>query len=94
MPGDATVSDAGGVPAHWITLRGLAPPLIQVGTVELLLSDSEELGRSSTASGVDVTTTVREGLPHVYQAMADTPEAAEAADQAGAFLRDKTGRAG
>jgi hypothetical protein len=30
----------------------------------------------------------------VYPAVVGTPEAAEATDQAGAFLRDKTGRAG
>jgi epsilon-lactone hydrolase len=75
-------------------LDGLPPLLIQVGTAELLLSDSEELGRSATAAGVDVTTAAREGLPHVYQAMADTPEAVEATDQAGTFLREKTGRPG
>jgi epsilon-lactone hydrolase len=75
-------------------LDGLPPMLIQVGTAELLLSDSEELAKSAAAAGVDVTTSVREGLPHVYQAMADTPEAVAATDHAGAFLRDKTGRAG
>jgi len=74
-------------------LDGLPPLLIQVGTAELLLSDSEELAKSAAAAGVDVTLAVREGLPHVYPGMVGTPEAAEATDQAGAFLRDKTGRA-
>ncbi len=105
LPGDATVgqADAGGVPAHWITLpgtagprwlRGLPPLLIQVGAAELLLSDSEELATSAAAAGVDVTTAIREGVPHVYQAMADTPEAVEATDQAGGVpaRQDRPGR--
>jgi epsilon-lactone hydrolase len=75
-------------------LDGLPPLLIQVGTAELLLSDSEELARSAAAAGVDVSVQLCEGAPHVYPAMLGTPEAAEATDQAGAFLRDKTGRAG
>jgi epsilon-lactone hydrolase len=75
-------------------LDGLPPLLIQVGTAELLLSDSEELAASAAAAGVDVTVQLCEGAPHVYQAMPDTPEAVEATDQAGAFLRDKTGQAG
>jgi epsilon-lactone hydrolase len=75
-------------------LDGLPPLLIQVGTAELLLSDAEELAKSAGAAGVDVTLQVREGLPHVYPAMVGTPEAAEATGQAGAFLRDKAGRAG
>ena len=75
-------------------LDGLPPLLIQVGTAELLLSDAEELAKSAAAAGVDVTVQAGEGLPHVYPAMLGTPEAAEATDQAGAFLRDKAGRAG
>jgi epsilon-lactone hydrolase len=69
-------------------LDGLPPLLIQVGSAELLLSDSEELAKSAAAAGVDVTLQVREGLPHVYPGMVGLPEAAEATDQAGAFLRD------
>jgi len=72
-------------------LHGLPPLLIQVGTAELLLSDAEELAKSAAAAGVDVTVQARDGLPHVYPGMVGTPEAAEATDQAGAFLRDKTG---
>jgi len=75
-------------------LNGLPPLLIQVGTAELLLSDAEELAKSASAAGVDVTVQAGEGLPHVYPAMLGTPEAAEATDQAGTFLRDKADRAG
>jgi epsilon-lactone hydrolase len=75
-------------------LDGLPPLLIQVGTAELLLSDAEELGRLAAAAGVDVTLAAREGLPHVYPGMVGPPESAEATDQAGTFLREKTGPGG
>ena len=68
-------------------LSGLAPLLIQVGTADLLLSDSERLAAAAAQAGVDVTLQVGEGLPHVYPIMLGTPEAAEATEQIGKFLR-------
>jgi acetyl esterase/lipase len=53
----------------------------------LLLSDSERLVTAATEAGVDVTLQIGEGLPHVYQLMLGTPEAAEATEQIGRFLR-------
>jgi monoterpene epsilon-lactone hydrolase len=69
------------------SLSGLPPLLIQVGTADLLLSDSERLARAATAAGVDVTLEVGAGLPHVYQILLGTPEAAEATERIGKFLR-------
>lgn len=71
-------------------LGGLPPLLIQVGSAELLLSDSEELARAAADAGVDVTLRVGEGLPHVYPGMLGTPEADEATSEAGRFLRERT----
>jgi monoterpene epsilon-lactone hydrolase len=68
-------------------LSGLPPLLIQVGTADLLLSDSERLAKAAAAAGVDVTLEVGEGLPHVYQLLLGTPEAAEATERIGKFLR-------
>ena len=68
-------------------LSGLAPLLVQVGTADLLLSDSERLAAAAAQAGVDVTLQVGEGLPHVYPIMLGTPEAAEATEQIGKFLR-------
>jgi monoterpene epsilon-lactone hydrolase len=68
-------------------LAGLPPLLIQVGTADLLLSDSERLAAAATRAGVDVTLEVGEGLPHVYQLLRDTPEAAQATERIGKFLR-------
>ena len=69
------------------SLSGLPPLLILVGTADLLLSDSERLAAAATEAGVDVTLEVGEGLPHVYPIMLGTPEAAEATEQIGKFLR-------
>ena len=69
------------------SLSGLPPLLIQVGTADLLLSDSERLATAAAQAGVDVTLEIGEGLPHVYPIMLGTPEAAEATEQIGKFLR-------
>ena len=70
-------------------LAGLPPLLIQVGTADLLLSDSERLAAAAAAAGVDVTLQIGEGLPHVYQLLLGTPEAAQATEQIGTFLRTR-----
>jgi epsilon-lactone hydrolase len=68
-------------------MSGLPPLLIQVGTADVLLSDAERLAAAATEAGVDVTLEVGEGLPHVYQLLLGTPEAAAATERAGKFLR-------
>jgi epsilon-lactone hydrolase len=69
------------------SLAGLPPMLVQVGTADLLLSDSERLAAAAADADVHVTLEVGEGLPHVYQLLLGTPEAAEATDRVGRFLR-------
>ena len=69
------------------SLAGLPPLLIQVGTADVLLSDSERLAAAAAGAGVDVTLEIGEGLPHVYQILLGTPEAAEATERIGKFLR-------
>ena len=71
------------------SLAGLPPLLIQEGTADVLLSDSERLAKAAAEAGVDVTLQIGEGLPHVYQLLLGTPEAAEATEQAGKFLRSR-----
>jgi epsilon-lactone hydrolase len=70
-------------------LAGLPPLLIQAGTADLLLSDSERLATAAAQAGVDVTLDIGEGLPHVYPTMLGTPEAAQATEQIGKFLQDR-----
>src|SRR3954462_2260158 len=69
------------------SLSGLPPLLVQVGTADLLLSDSERLAEAAAEAGVDVVLEVGEGLPHVYQLALGTPEAADATERVGTFLR-------
>jgi monoterpene epsilon-lactone hydrolase len=69
------------------SLTGLPPLLVQVGTADLLLSDSERLAAAAAEAGVDVTLEIGEGLPHVYPLLLGTPESAEATEQTGKFLR-------
>jgi monoterpene epsilon-lactone hydrolase len=72
-------------------LTGLPPLLVLVGTADLLLSDSERLAAKADRAGVDVTLEIGEGLPHVYPLMLGTPEAAEATEEIGKFLRARLG---
>lgn len=67
-------------------LTGLPPLLIQVGTAEILLSDSERLALAAAHVGVDVSLHVVNGAPHVFQSMLGTPEADAALSEIGLFL--------
>jgi len=70
-------------------LSGLPPLLVQVGTADLLLSDAERLASAATEARVDVKLEIGDGLPHVYQLMLGTPEAADATTRIGEFLRER-----
>ena len=69
-------------------LSGLPPLLIQVGTEEILLSDSTRLAEKARSAGVDVTLEVWPGMGHewhfVYKLL---PEARRAIKQIGTFVR-------
>lgn len=67
-------------------LEGLPPLLLQVGTREILLSDSIRFARKAQAAGVDVTLEVEEGLIHVWQMFPDLPESRSAIERIGAFI--------
>jgi monoterpene epsilon-lactone hydrolase len=53
----------------------------------VLLSDSERLAAAAAEAEGDVILEIGEGLPDVYPIMLGTPEAAEATEQIGKFLR-------
>lgn len=72
------------------SLEGLPPLLIQVGTAELLLSDSVRLAQAAMSAGVEVMLKIAEGLPHVYQSMLGTPEATIATSEIAGFLHVRT----
>jgi acetyl esterase/lipase len=75
-------------------LKGLSPLLIQVGSEETLLDDSNRLAARAKEAGVPVTLEIFEGMPHVWHAFAEyLPEAQEAIDAIGAFVDARMGNA-
>jgi monoterpene epsilon-lactone hydrolase len=66
---------------------GLPPLLIQVGSAEILLSDSERLASAAAMGSVEVTLDVAEALPHVYHCVLDAPETIRAIEQIADFAR-------
>jgi epsilon-lactone hydrolase len=77
-------------PIH-ANLEGLPPLLIQVGSEEVLLSDSIRLAENARLSGVDVTLDIWEGMQHVWHFAAGfVPEARQAIDKIGEFIRQRT----
>ena len=77
---------------YYADLRGLPPLLLQVGTAEVLLDDSIRLADKAKESGVDVALEVWDDMPHVWQAFASfLPEARQALDNCGQFIKKHTG---
>ena len=66
---------------------GLPPMLIQVGSAEILFSDSERLARAAAEAGVEVVLDVAEDLPHVYHGALDAPETMRAVAQMAEFAK-------
>ena len=71
-------------------LSGLPPALIQVGSREVLLSDSLRLHRALRQAGVESTLDVWDGLWHVWHSLPTMPETMEAFDQLADFLTATT----
>ena len=72
-------------PVH-ADLAGLPPLHVEVGTGEILLEDSLRLVEAARAAGVQVDLVEGEGLPHVFQVFATTPEAQGSTARLGRFL--------
>jgi acetyl esterase/lipase len=71
-------------------LDGLPPIRIDVGDDELLLADSVRYADRARAAGVEVTLSVWEGMPHVFQSSLGRFLAAEqSVDAIGDFLRQR-----
>jgi len=61
---------------------------LHVGTHELFLDDTLRLATKARAAGVDVTLHVWQGMWHVFHTFALVPEAREAVEEIGRFVRD------
>lgn len=76
------------VSPHFAELAGLPPLLIQVGTYEVLLSDSRHLAEKARIAGVDVILDEWEGMQHVWQFGASfLPEGRLAIAKIGDFIQ-------
>ena len=73
-------------------LTGLPPLLLQVGSIETLLDDSNELAKRAREAGVEVEVDVWDDMPHVWHHFAPIlPEARQAIGRIGEFVRKHTG---
>jgi epsilon-lactone hydrolase len=69
-------------------LSGLPPMLIQVGSEEILMNDSQRLAEAAKRAGVETRLDIFNSLWHVFQVHAGQLNRATAAlDEAGAFIR-------
>ncbi|PZF76947.1 alpha/beta hydrolase [Aestuariivirga litoralis] len=75
-------------PLHADFGKGFPPTLIQDGTRTILLSASVRTYRALKAAKLDATIDLYEGMWHVFQG-APAPEAEEALDSAGTFLKQR-----
>jgi monoterpene epsilon-lactone hydrolase len=72
--------------------RGIAPIYIQVGGDETLLSDSTRVAARAEKAGVEVKLDIFPEMQHVFQAsVGNMPEATDAVDRIGEYLRVKLG---
>jgi epsilon-lactone hydrolase len=69
-------------------LTGLPPLFIQVGSIEILLSDAEKLAQKAKLAGVEVTFTVWKGMWHVFQMSRKMTEAKRAVREIGRFAKE------
>lgn len=74
-------------------LSGLPPMLVQVGDAEILLDDSLRLAKRLTEADGLVTLQVFERMIHVFQAFPSLPEAHQATDRIGTWVKDVLGTA-
>ena len=72
-------------------LTGLPPLLLQVGSIETLLDDTNELAKRAKAAGVQVEVDVWDDMPHVWHHFAPIlPEARQAIGRIGEFMKKHT----
>jgi epsilon-lactone hydrolase len=60
---------------------------IQVGSIEILLSDAKMLAEKARQAGVEVNLKIWEGMWHVWQISNRLPEAKKATKEIGEFVK-------
>ena len=72
-------------------LKGLPPLLIQVGTAEVLFDDATRLAERAKSAGVEVVLEPWEDMIHMWHFFPMLPEAQQAIERIGEFVRKHTG---
>jgi acetyl esterase/lipase len=76
-------------PVYGNFTKGFPPTLLQVGTKEILLSDSVRLYQALEQADIPVKLDIYEGMPHVFQGyMFNTPESNLALNKMSNFLNE------
>ncbi|HTS24084.1 MAG TPA: alpha/beta hydrolase [Casimicrobiaceae bacterium] len=70
---------------------GLPPLLFQTGSHEMAVDESKRAAAKAHASGVKVELEIWHRMPHVFQAIASLPQAAQAAEHVGRFVATYAG---
>jgi epsilon-lactone hydrolase len=69
--------------------KGFPPTLIQVGTKEILFSDSVRFNQALDEAGIPVKLDVYEGMPHVFQGyLSNSTESKVAISKVNNFLNE------
>jgi len=71
---------------------GFPAMLIQLGSKEIVLSDSVQIAWKARRVGVNVVLDIWDGMWHVFQANPKLPEAAKAIREIGTFFKQKLGQ--
>ncbi len=74
-------------------LRGLPPMYILVGTSEVLMDDSTRFAEKAKAASVDVEFEIWDEMIHIWPYFANLPEARQAVDKMGAYIKRKVAAA-
>lgn len=78
------------VSPHYAKLHGLPSLLIQAGANEILRDDATRLADKALQAGVDVSTEIYAGQPHVFQMFDMLPEANASVARIGRFIKSRT----
>jgi acetyl esterase/lipase len=70
--------------------RGLPPLMIHAGSLEVLKDDASRIGERAAAASVNVNVEVYEGMPHLFQGIAELPEAKVSLARAASFVKART----
>ena len=71
--------------------QGLPPLLFQAGSHEMAVDESTRAAAKAHASGVKVELEIWDRMPHVFQAIASLPQAAQAAEHVRGFIARHAG---